>query len=37
MPDGKDIVLVGTGLKVGEKIFCHYRENIIHCVPAPAK
>jgi hypothetical protein len=37
MPDGKDLVLVGSGLKVGEKILCHYRENIIHCVPAPSK
>ncbi len=35
MPDGKDLVLVGSGLKVGEKILCQYRENIIHCVPVP--
>ncbi|HEY5870681.1 MAG TPA: hypothetical protein VI542_34795 [Candidatus Tectomicrobia bacterium] len=37
MPDGKDLILVGTGLKVGEKILCHHRENMIHCVPVPAK
>jgi hypothetical protein len=37
MPDGKDLVLVGTGLKVGETMLCHHRENMIHCVPVPAK
>jgi len=37
MPDGKDLVLVGTGLKVGEKILCHHRENMIHCVPVQTK
>jgi hypothetical protein len=37
MPDGKDLVLVGSGLKVGEKILCHHRENLIHCVPVPPK
>jgi hypothetical protein len=37
MPDGKDLVLVGTGLKVGEKILCHHRENMIHCTPVPTK
>jgi hypothetical protein len=37
MPDGKELVLVGSGLKVGEKILCHHRENMIHCVPVPAK
>jgi hypothetical protein len=37
MPDGKELVLVGTGLKVGEKILCHHRDNMIHCVPAPTK
>jgi hypothetical protein len=37
MPDGKDLVLVGSGLKVGEKILCHHRENLIHCVLVPPK
>ena len=37
MPDGKDLVLVGTGLKVGEKILCHHRDNMIHCTPVPTK
>jgi len=37
MPDGKDLVLVGTGLKVGEKILCHHRENMIHCTPVQTK
>jgi len=37
MPDGKDLVLVGTGLKVGEKILCHHREIMIHCTPVQTK
>ena len=37
MPDGTDLVLVGSGLKVGEKMVCHHRENMIHCVPVPPK
>jgi hypothetical protein len=37
MPDGKDLVLVGTGMKVGEKMLCHHRQNMIHCVPVPPK
>jgi hypothetical protein len=37
MPDGKELVLVGSGLKEGEKILCHHRQNMIHCVPVPAK
>ena len=37
MPDGKDLVLVGSGLKVGEKMLCHHRQNMIHCVPIPPK
>jgi len=37
MPDGSDLVLVGTGLKVGEKMLCHHRDNMIHCTPVPTK
>lgn len=37
MPDGSDLVLVGSGLKQGEKMLCHHRENMIHCVPVPPK
>ena len=37
MPDGKDLVLVGSGMKVGEKMLCHHRDNMIHCVPVPPK
>jgi hypothetical protein len=37
MPDGNDLVLVGSGLKVGEKMVCHHRENLIHCTPRPAE
>ena len=37
MPDGSDLVLVGSGMKVGEKMLCHHRENMIHCTPVPPK
>jgi hypothetical protein len=37
MPDGKELVLVGSGLKQGETMLCHHRQNMIHCVPVPAK
>lgn len=37
MPDGKELVLVGSGLQVGEKMLCHHRDNMIHCVPVPPK
>ena len=37
MPDGNDLVLVGSGLKVGEKMVCHHRENLIHCTPVSPK
>ena len=37
MPDGKDLVLVGSGMKVGQKMLCHHKENMIHCTPVPAK
>ncbi len=37
MPDGKTNVLVGPGMKVGEKMLCHHRDNMLHCVPTPTK
>jgi hypothetical protein len=37
MPDGSDLVLVGSGMKVGQKMLCHHKENMIHCTPVPAK
>ena len=37
MPDGKESVLVGSGLKVGQKMLCHHRDNMLHCVPVPTK
>jgi len=37
MPDGTDLVLVGSGMKVGEKMLCHHRENMIHCTIVPPK
>jgi hypothetical protein len=37
MPDGKELVLVGSGLKQGETMLCHHRQNMLHCVPVPAK
>ncbi|MGE3537330.1 MAG: hypothetical protein AB7N91_07820 [Candidatus Tectimicrobiota bacterium] len=37
MPDGKELVLVGSGMKEGDKMLCHHRDNMIHCVPAPPK
>jgi hypothetical protein len=37
MPDGKELVLVGSGMKMGEKMLCHHRDNMIHCTVVPKK
>lgn len=37
MPDGKELVLVGSGMKQGEKMLCHHRANMIHCTITPTK
>jgi hypothetical protein len=35
--NGIDVVVVGPGIKIGEKMLCHHKEYVNHCVPAPTK
>ena len=32
-PDGKEVVVVGTGIAVGEKMDCIDKGNVIECTP----
>ena len=33
-PDGKDIVVVGTGVKTGDTLTCVDMKGVMHCIPA---
>jgi hypothetical protein len=35
--NGIDVIVVGPGVKIGEKMLCHHKEYVNHCVPATAK
>jgi hypothetical protein len=34
---GIEVPVVGPGVKIGEKMICHHKDYVNHCIPAPTK